>query len=78
MRKLLFTILMLGAPRAAIACPVCFGQNDSPMAWAVNVGIIAMLVVTGGVLVGFASFFVYLMRRARLAAANAQEGTARC
>ena len=31
-------------------------------------GIFAMLVVTGGVLAGFATFFVHLMRRARLAA----------
>jgi hypothetical protein len=78
LRRLLLTLAILAAPRAALACPVCFGQNDSPMAWAVNVGIIAMLVVTGGVLVAFASFFVYLMRRARLAEAQAQEGTAQC
>jgi hypothetical protein len=78
MRKTLLTTLLLATPRAALACPVCFGQSDSPMAAAVNLGIIAMLVVTGGVLVGFASFFIYLMRRARLAEANAQEGTAQC
>ena len=68
MRQTLFTVLVLAAPRAALACPVCFGQNDSPMAWGVNMGVFAMLAMTGGVLAGFAAFFVHLMRRARLAA----------
>jgi hypothetical protein len=66
--------LFAAAPRAALACPVCFGQNDSPMATAINMGIIAMLVVVAGVLGAFASFFIYLMRRARLAARES-EGT---
>ena len=67
MRKGLFTALLVGAPRAALACPVCFGQSDSPMAWSVNMGIFTMLVVIGGVMIAFASFFVHLMRLARLA-----------
>ena len=74
--SVLLTVLLLSAPRAAFACPVCFGQNDSPMALAVNMGIIAMLVVVAGVLGAFASFFIYLMRRAKRAAA--QEGIAQC
>jgi hypothetical protein len=61
------TTLLIAAPRTVIACPVCFGQSDSPMAWAMNMGIFVMLLIVGGVLVGFASFFVHLMRRARLA-----------
>ena len=55
------------ALQSVLACPVCFGQSDSPMAWAMNTGILFMLVVVGGVLAGFASFFVHLVRRARLA-----------
>jgi hypothetical protein len=88
MRKILFTALLLLAPRVALACPVCFGQNDSPMASATNMGIIVMLVVVGVVLSGFASFIIYLNRRAKLVAAmSAQaegglyepsEGTAQC
>jgi hypothetical protein len=74
--SVLLTVLLLAAPRAAFACPVCFGENDSPMALAVNMGIIAMLVVVAGVLGAFASFFIYLMRRAKRAAA--QEGIAQC
>ena len=68
--------LMLAAPRSALACPVCFGQSDSPMAIATNMGIIAMLVVVAGMLGAFASFFIYLMRRAKFVAAQeSSEGT---
>ena len=76
MRRTLFTLMAVAAPRAALACPVCFGQSDSPMAIATNMGIIAMLVVVAGVLGAFASFFIYLMRRAKLVAAQeTSEGT---
>lgn len=67
MRRICFTSLLVIAPRAVLACPVCFGQSDSPMLWSVNMGIFVMLAVVGGVMVGFASFFVHLFRRARLA-----------
>ena len=66
MRNTLITLFVFALPRAALACPVCFGQNDSPMARAANLSILAMLVVVAGVLAGFASFFIHLMRRARL------------
>lgn len=71
LRNTLLTLFVLAAPRAALACPVCFGQNDSPMAKAANLSIVAMLVVVAGVLAGFASFFIHLMRRARLASDEA-------
>ena len=73
--RLLFFLLVLSAPRVALACPVCFGQNDSPLAAAMNMGIVFMLVIVAGVLAAFASFFIYLMRRARMAAQQS-EGTA--
>jgi hypothetical protein len=66
-RVFVLSCLFAAAPRIALACPVCFGNSDSPMAIATNMGILAMLVVVAGVLVGFASFFIYLMRRAKLA-----------
>jgi hypothetical protein len=73
--RTLIALLVLAVPRVALACPVCFGQNDSPLANAMNLGIIAMLVVVAGVLTAFASFFIYLMRRARMVAQQS-EGTA--
>ena len=89
MKKTLFTIVMLAVPRLALACPVCFGQNDSPLGVAMNNGIMLMLGVVVGVLACFATFFIYLMRRARLAEqisrpneagryVEGQEGTAQC
>ena len=65
MRTILLTLGLLTAPRVAFACPVCFGDNDSPMAVAMNMGILFMLIVVAGVLGAFASFFIYLIRRAR-------------
>ena len=63
------TAVLLAIARPALACPVCFGQSDSPLANAMNLGILVMLGVVVAVLAGFASFIVYLNRRAaRLAA----------
>ena len=73
MRRTLLTLGLVAAPRAAFACPVCFGDNDSPMALAMNMGILFMLIIVAAVLGGFASFFIYLIRRAKRVAE--QEGT---
>lgn len=78
LRVFVFSCLLVAAPRAAIACPVCFGQSDSPMASAAKLGVIAMLVVVAGMIGAFATFFIYLIRRAKLVAAQeTSEGTAR-
>lgn len=74
MRRLWLTVLVLAVPRVALACPVCFGQSDSPMAAATQMGVFFMLGVTVFVLAGFAAFFVYLMRREKLAAADDRTG----
>jgi len=73
MRKTFITLGLLAAPRAALACPVCFGDANSPLTIATNMGIIAMLVVVAGMIGAFATFFIYLNRRAKKVAA--QEGT---
>jgi hypothetical protein len=89
LRKALTALIVLGLPKAAFACPVCFGQNDSPLAVAMNNGILFMLGFVVAVLVCFASFFIYLVRRANLVAAQEgsiaetagyqpSEGTAQC
>ena len=75
MRRILTTALITGVPRAALACPVCFGQTDSPLASATNMGIIAMLGIVGSVLAGFATFIVHLNRRAKLAASGGDSAT---
>jgi hypothetical protein len=77
MRPLLLALVLLAAPRVALACPVCFGQNDTPMGNAVKAGVIMMLVLVGLVLTGFAAFILQLSWRARaLAEDSDQKGTA--
>ena len=72
-----------------MACPVCFGDSNEPMTLATNLGIWFMLGVVAVMLSAFATFFVYLMRRARRFAndtesadaarfASGREGTAQC
>ena len=58
----------LGAPKDAWACTVCMGDTDSLLRNGMNMGILALLGFIGLMLVCFASFFVYLARRARRAA----------
>jgi hypothetical protein len=70
MKKAILTLGAVAAPRAALACPVCFGNSDSPMAIATNMGIIAMIVVVAGMIGAFATFFIYLNRRAKRVAAQ--------
>lgn len=48
-----------------MACPVCFGDSNEPMALATNQGIWFMLGVVAVMLAAFAAFFIHLMRRAR-------------
>ena len=66
MRQTVITLVIAAVPRVVLACPVCFGQSDSPMAWGTKMGVFFMLGVTVSVLAAFACFFIYLMRRAKL------------
>ena len=68
--------LIWNVPRPALACPVCFGNSDAPMAVATNTGIIFMLGIVVVMLSAFATFFIYLIRRANRLAAEAAKGDA--
>ncbi len=59
--------LVLAAPGTGWACPVCFGDPNSSMAIGASWGIALLLGITGGVLAAFASFFLYLLKRSRMA-----------
>ena len=56
---------VLASAQPALACPVCFGESDSPLAAGVNWGIFLLMGVTGSVLAGFASFFIHIFKRSR-------------
>ena len=67
MKIALATIALLTVPRLALACPVCFGNPNSPQTRAVQTGILALLIVTVAMLASIAGFFfIYLRRRIRM------------
>ena len=47
------------------ACAACFGKSDSKLAEGMNAGIFALLVFVGALWLAFASFFVFIVRRAK-------------
>jgi hypothetical protein len=55
--------ILLLQPTTLLACAACYGASDSPMAQGMNWGIFSLLVMIVLVLVGVASFFVFLARR---------------
>lgn len=55
--------VLLANASNTLACATCYGQSDSDLARGMNAGILVLLGVTGLVLVGVASFFVFLIRR---------------
>jgi hypothetical protein len=67
-RLLLLAILSLAFvalfATPASACSACFGKSDSAMARSLNASIFTLMGVIGTVLVGAASFFVFLAKRA--------------
>ena len=48
-----------------MACPVCFGGDDTVMRESLNAGIGVLMGVTVNVLAAFARFFFVLARRSR-------------
>ena len=63
-------VLALATTPGAHACAVCFGESDSPLARGLHWGVIALLLIVGAVLTGFACFAVHLVRRAERIAAD--------
>ena len=59
--------LVLAAPQAGWACQVCFGDPNSAMSIGASWGILVMICITAGVLGCFARFFLYLLKRSRMA-----------
>ena len=48
-----------------LACPMCFGAEETTLIDGTKLGIVAMLGITFVVQGGFVGFFVYLRRRAK-------------
>jgi hypothetical protein len=55
--------ILLLAARDALACPICFGASDAPLAIGMNWGVLTLLGITLGVLASFAVLFVRVVRK---------------
>ena len=53
------------APDAVMACAVCGGDPEAPMSQGMSMGILTLLIIIGGVLIGFSTFFLFLRYRAK-------------
>jgi heme/copper-type cytochrome/quinol oxidase subunit 2 len=60
------TVMVLFGIQQSHACPNCYGDPESPLTDGMNMAIVSLLGVTGGVLSGVVGFFLYLRRRFRL------------
>ena len=67
--------LVMLTPSDVLACPICFGDPDSPLAQGANWAVFTLLGITGGVLSGFVGFIFHLMKRSRQALGHESELT---
>lgn len=57
--------LVIGGSSSVLACPMCFGAEETAMVDGTKLGILVMLAITFAVQGGFAGFFLYLRKRAK-------------
>ena len=57
--------VMIGGGSTLLACPVCFGAEETSMIDGAKLGVVVMLAITLAVQGGFVAFFLYLRKRAR-------------
>jgi hypothetical protein len=57
--------VVIGGSSSVLACPVCFGAEETFMIDGAKLGVLALLVVTLAVQGGFLGFFLYLRKRAK-------------
>jgi hypothetical protein len=68
LRRRVFTTaaaVMIGGGSSVLACPVCFGAEETSMVDGAKIGVLVLLAVTLAVQGGFVAFFLYLRKRAK-------------
>ena len=58
-------LVLIGGSASILACPVCFGAEETPMVHGTRLGVLVMLAITLTVQGGFVGFFLYLRKRAK-------------
>ena len=61
--------MMIGCSSSVLACPVCFGAEETAMVDGTRLGVLVMLAILFAVQGGFVGFFLYLRKRAKRIAA---------
>ena len=61
-------VIVIGGSSTVLACPMCFGAQETSMIDGAKLGVLAMLVVVLAVQGGFVGFFLYLRKRAKRSA----------
>ena len=59
------TAVMIGGGSSILACPVCFGAEETSMIDGARLGVLVMLAILFAVQGGFLGFFLYLRKRAK-------------
>jgi hypothetical protein len=57
--------VIVGGGSTVLACPVCFGAEETSMVDGAKIGVMVMLAITLAVQGGFVGFFLYLRKRAK-------------
>lgn len=67
MKTIIMTValVMIAGSSSLLACPVCFGAEETSMIDGTKLGIVVMLGITFAVQGAFLGFFLYLRNRAR-------------
>ena len=67
MKTIIMTValVMIGGSSTLLACPVCFGAEETAMIDGTKLGIVVMLGITFTVQGAFLGFFLYLRKRAK-------------
>jgi len=66
-RQALVTIatVFIAGGASVLACPLCFGAEETPLIDGAKLGVAVLLAITFAVQAGFLGFFIYLRKRAR-------------
>lgn len=65
---LMTVVAIVGGSTSVLACPVCFGAEETALIDGTRLGILVMLGITVAVQGGFVAFFIHLRKRAKRAA----------
>jgi len=57
--------VIIGGCSSVLACPMCFGAEETSMVDGTKLGVLVLLAITLAVQGGFVGFFLYLRKRAK-------------